>query len=387
MLADLRSEFLLDPDVVYLNHGSFGACPRPVFERYQELQLELERQPVDFIVNRLTPMLGEARAVLAAFLGTSAGNLVFVPNATFGVNVIARSLPLGPGDEILTTDHEYGACDNIWTYLGERTGARYIRRPVDLPIPSAEVFLEAFWDGVTDRTRIIYLSHITSPTAIILPLHALCIRARDAGILTVIDGAHAPGQIPLDLDDLGADFYTGNCHKWLMSPKGAGFLYAHPRVQDRVEPLVIGWGQTKQPGIAAGSDFIDSQQWLGTDDLSAYLAVPAAIAFQESRDWPAVRNQCHDLLAEALAAVDELTGLDTLYSDPAFFGQMGAAALPVLSDPAAFKQSLYESHRVEIPVSDWRGRSLLRISIQGYNTAQDIDRLIDAMTLNLPLQQ
>ncbi len=380
----LKSRFLLDPEVAYLNHGSFGACPRPVFDRYQALQADLERQPVEFIVERLTPMLVEARAVLAGYLGTSRDNLVFVPNATHGVNVIARSLDLKEADEILATDHEYGACDNVWGYLCLQTGASYIRRPVDLPIPSPEAFVEGFWGGVTDRTRVIYLSHITSPTAVILPLDEICRRARAAGILTVIDGAHAPGQIPVSLDALEADFYTGNCHKWLLSPKGAGFLYVHPDAQGLVEPLVVGWGWNREAGVSSESEFIENQQWLGTNDLSAYLAVPAAIDFQREHGWPGVRVACHDLLQSALQAVDRLTGIDSVYAEPAFYAQMAVAALPLLEDPQAFKRSLYESHRVEIPVTTWRERQFLRISIQGYNSLQDVDRLIEAVEQNLP---
>jgi isopenicillin-N epimerase len=207
----------------------------------------------------------------------------------------------------------------------------------------------------------------------------------------VIDGAHAPGQIPVSLDALDADFYTGNCHKWLLSPKGAGFLYVHPRAQGLVEPLVVGWGWNRGAGgVSNESEFIENQQWLGTNDLSAYLAVPAAIDFQQEHGWPGVQAECHDLLQSALKAVDRLTGFDSIYADPAFYAQMAVAALPPLGDPSslrtspqAFKRSLYESHRVEIPVTTWRDRHFLRISIQGYNTRQDVDRLIDALAGHL----
>ncbi|HUF37858.1 MAG TPA: aminotransferase class V-fold PLP-dependent enzyme [Anaerolineales bacterium] len=381
MPRNLKPEFLLDPGVFYLNHGSFGACPRPVFERYQAYQRELELQPVDFISNRLFPLLSKARQVLAGYLGTVRENVVFVPNATFGVNVIARSLDLAAGDEILATDHEYGACDNAWSYLCRKSGARYIRRPVDLPVRTRAAFVDDFWAGVTEVTRVIYLSHITSPTAVILPVEEICRRARAAGILTVIDGAHAPGQIPLALDDLGADFYTGNCHKWMLSPKGAGFLYAHPRVQERVQPLVVSWGWSRQPGIAFESDFIDNQQWLGTDDLSAYLAVPTAIEFMADHDWPAVRAACHELLGEALAAVERLSGCEPVYTDDTFYAQMATTALPQLTDPQAFKRKMVETYQVEIPVTAWRDRHFLRISIQGYNTGEDVGRLIDALRM------
>ncbi|MBN1661062.1 MAG: aminotransferase class V-fold PLP-dependent enzyme, partial [Anaerolineae bacterium] len=240
--ASIRDLFLLQPDVVFLNHGSFGACPRSVFEVYQRWQLELERQPVEFLGRRAPELMRAARQALGSYLGAEADDLVYVPNATTGLNAVARALPLLPGDEVLATDHEYGALDRTWRFVCARRGARYVNQPVPLPVESAEQVVEAIWGGVTERTRVLFLSHITSPTALILPVEALVRRARSAGILTVIDGAHVPGQTPLDLEALGADFYSGNCHKWLCSPKGAGFLYARREVQNLLEPLVVSWG-------------------------------------------------------------------------------------------------------------------------------------------------
>ena len=230
MTLPFRDEFLLDPDVVFLNHGSFGATPRPVFETYQDWQRRLEWQPVQFLGTDIAAYLAEARRALGRYLNVAADDLVYVPNATFGVNVVARSLRLEPGDEVLATDHEYGACENAWLFMGRERGFRYVRQPIPLPLSSAADVMEQFWAGVTPRTKVIFLSHITSPTAMRLPVEAICERARAAGILTVIDGAHAPGQIPLDLTTVGADFYAGNCHKWLCAPKGAGFLFARPEV-------------------------------------------------------------------------------------------------------------------------------------------------------------
>jgi isopenicillin-N epimerase len=210
--TSLQESFLLDPGIVYLNHGSFGACPRPVFEAYQEWQRTLERQPVKFMQRRES-LLREAREALGAYLHAEADDLVYVTNVTLGLNVVARSLPLAPGDEVLTTDHEYGSMNRMWELVCEKRGARYVQRPVPLPIGSAEEVIDAVWAGVTEHTRVLYLSHITSPTALILPVEALVRRARDVGILTVVDGAHAPGQVPVGLEALGADFYGGNCHK------------------------------------------------------------------------------------------------------------------------------------------------------------------------------
>ena len=305
--------------------------------------------------------------------------MVFVPNATFGVNVIARSLDLEPGDEILSGDHEYGACDNTWDFICGQTGAEYIRMPVDLPAGPPGALVDAIWAGVTNRTRLIFLSHISSTTALIFPIQEICRRARARGILTLIDGAHAPGQIPLDLSAVGADFYTGNCHKWLMSPKGAGFLYAAPEVQKLVKPLVVSWGYSRQPEISTGNEFIDSQQWLGTNDLSAYLSVPAAIAFVREHDWTQVRKACHTLLVGALAELEAGTDLSGIYSADDQFVQMASILLPEKLDAGAFKSELYDRYRIEVPVTSWRDRDLMRISIQGYNTELDVARLIEAV--------
>lgn len=380
--AALRDLFLLRDDIVFLNHGSFGACPRPVFEAYQRWQLELERQPVEFIGRRFGGLMQAARAALGELLGADASDLVYVPNATVGLNIVARALPLSAGEEVLATDHEYGATDRMWRFVCARRGAHYRRQPIPLPITSASEVVEAIWSGVTERTRVLFISQITSPTALILPVAELIQRAREAGIITVIDGAHAPGQIALDLAALGADFYSGNCHKWLMAPKGAGFLYARPAMQPLLEPLVVSWGwQSETPGP---SRFIDEQEYQGTRDIAAYLSVPAAIAFLRDHDWPAVQRRCHALLRDARRRVGALTGLPPLAPDTdVWFRQMAAVPLPPC-DAAALKRRLYDEFAVEVPIGTWNGRQLLRISIQGYNRAADVDALLAALAALLP---
>ena len=375
--TDLRSLFLLDPEVVFLNHGSFGACPRPVFEAYQQWQRDLERQPVEFLGRRFENLMHEARAALGAYLGADADDLVFAPNATTALNIVARSLALSAGDEILTTDHEYGALDRTWQFLCQKWGARYVRRPVALPIESADAVIEAIWAGVTPRTKVLFLSHITSPTAIILPVRELIARARAAGIITVIDGAHAPGQIPLDLETLGADFYAGNCHKWMMTSKGSAFLYARREVQSLLEPLVVSWGwEADEPGP---SRFIDHHQWQGTNDIAAYLSVPAAIRFMEEHDWPAVRERCHELLRDARRRVGELAGVEPITPDSSdWFAQMAAIPLPAC-DSERPQSRLYDEFAVEVPIIEWNGRQFVRVSIQGYNTPADVDALVSAL--------
>lgn len=384
-MSDLAEHFLLAPDVVFLNHGSFGATPRPVFDVYQDWQLRLERQPVQFLGRDIHHYLAEAREALAAFVQADAADLVYVPNATFGLNVVARSLALGPGDEVLATDHEYGACDNVWRFLSGKRGFRYVQQSITMPFATEETIVEQFWQGVSPQTRVIFISHITSPTAVRLPVPQICARARAAGILTIIDGAHTVGQIPLDLQALSADFYTSNGHKWLCSPKGSAFLYARRECQPLIEPLVVGWGWGPQRVVSYGSDFLDYMQWLGTNDLAAYLAVPAAIAFQEAHQWPAVRERCFALLGEAIAAICGLTGLESVYRSTAAFRQMAIAPLPPIKDLAALKAALYDDFRVEVPLIDWNGRHFIRVSIQGYNSPQDVAALLAALRTLLPV--
>jgi isopenicillin-N epimerase len=379
-MPSLKKYFLLDPDIHFLNHGSFGATPKPVFREYQRWQLELERQPVEFLGRRITKLMADARAVLGKYVGTHVDNLIYTQNATISLNIIARSLELGSNDEVLTTDHEYGAMDRIWRFLSKERGFRYINQQIKTPLTTEENFIQGFWGSITPRTRVIFISHITSPTALIFPIKGIIRCAREAGILTIIDGAHAPGQISLRLDSLGADFYCGNLHKWLCAPKGAGFLYARPERQHLLKPLVISWGyESETPG---NSQFIDHNEWWGTRDMAAFLSVPAAIEFQEKHDWDKVRDACHKLARDVLKRICELTGLAPLHSGADnWFRQMIAAPLPVDTDINLFKAQLYDEHHIEVPLIDWNGNKLIRVSVQGYNTRRDIDKLCRALSL------
>jgi isopenicillin-N epimerase len=379
-IAPAGREYLLRPGMAFLNHGSFGACPRPVFEVYQRWQRELALQPVEFLARRLHDLLASARERLAAYVGTAADDLVFVPNATHGMNIVARSLRLGPGDEVLGTTHEYGAAERTWRFVCAQSGAVYRSQPIALPVTDADTLVEEFWQGVTERTRVMLVSHITSPTALIFPVEAICRRAAARGILTVIDGAHAPGQVDLHLDALGADFYTGNCHKWLCAPNGAGFLYARPDRQPLLQPLVVSWGwQAEEPGPSLFQEYFE---WTGTADPAAYLSVPAAIAFQEEHDWRQVRAGCHALAAQARERVAALTGLEQICPDSLeWWGQMCTLPLPISDGAAgdALKRRLWEEYQVEVPIVEWQGRFFVRVSIQAYNSASDVDRLLDGL--------
>lgn len=373
-LPHLAADFLLQPEIAFLNHGSFGACPRPVFEVYQTWQRRLEAQPVEFLGRQLNELLATARLSLADYLNIAANDVVFVPNATYGINIVARSLNLQPGDEVLGSNHEYGAAERTWRFICQKRGARYVSQALPWPMRDRAEVVEQFWAGVNERTRVIFLSHITSPTAVILPVAEICRRARAAGILTVLDGAHAPGHIDLDLAALDADFYTGNCHKWLCAPKGSGFLYARPDYQPLLEPLIVSWGwESLTPGP---SPFLDYFQWLGTDDPAAYLSVPAAIDYQQQHNWPQVRAACRRLALEARARIHALTDLPEFCpSDEHWWQQMFIAPLPPCQAPLVGRR-LWEEFQVEAPVFVWQGQPLIRVSIQAYNHPEHIDRLL-----------
>jgi isopenicillin-N epimerase len=260
--------------------------------------------------------------------------------------------------------------------MSRKQGFHYRQQPIPLPAGSAAEIVEQFWKGVTSRTRVIFLSHITSPTALKLPVADICHLARQAGILTVIDGAHAPGQIQLDLGAIDADFYTANAHKWMCAPKGSAFLYTRQDRQHLIEPLVVSWGWGDGGDFSFGSPYLDYLQWSGTNDPAAYLSVPAAIQFQATYDWPAVRQRCQHLALQALHQICEMTGLPMIYQDEiALNQQMVVAPLPLINDLRAFKSKLYEAYRVEVPFIQWQDRQLIRISVQAYNTRADIDAL------------
>ena len=363
----MRDVFLLDPDVVFLSHGTFGACPRPVFERYQAWQLELEREPIDFIIRRLDGLLADARAALGAYLGVAPDDLTFVQNATTGVNMAAKSLDLQPGDEVLATGLEYGACDMAWEAVCAHTGARYVR--AEMPLPVGDI-VEQLFERQTERTRVVYVSHITSATGLLLPVEEIVRRARDAGLTTIVDGAHAPGHVPLDLEMLGADFYAGNCHKWLCAPKGAGFLHVRPEHQERVEGPIVSWGH-QEP-----TTFISRTQQQGTRDAAAYLTVPSAIAFQQEHAWDDVRARCVESCREARSDLCAMFDTEPIAPEDMVL-QMASVRVPD-GVGEALERILWDEHRIDIPVMRPQ-KDLLRISVAAYTTREDVERLLDVL--------
>lgn len=354
--AELKELFLLDPGVVYLNHGSYGACPRPVFDVYQGWQRELEREPVDFLAlqRRLPELLDAARLQLAAYVGSAPGDLAFYANSTSGLNAVVRSLRLAPGDQVLIGDAEYGAMEILWRFVAERTGATIVQAPFDELEPGPS-------------TRAVFCSHIEWSTGRINDIAALCAQARTVGAVSIVDGAHAPGQVDLDLAALGADVYAGNCHKWLCAPKGSGFLYARPEVHHWIEPLVVSWDWVESAA------FPERHRWQGTRDPSALLAVPAAIDFQAEHDWPAVQARCHELLTR----FGREAGLEPMTDA---YAQMLGFRLPEGVDGAALKRELWERHRIEVPTFELDGGWALRVSVQAYNDDADVDALLTALS-------
>jgi isopenicillin-N epimerase len=385
---NLTSLFLLDEDVVFLNHGSFGACPRPVFETYQKWQLKLERQPVAFLDpdRGLSSWMRDARTALAGELGTAADNIVGMMNATYALNVVAQSLDLKEGDEILTTDHEYAALEKTWAYVARKTGAKIVSVTIPLPLTSEASFTETLRAGFTSRTRVLFLSHITSATALLFPIEKIVAEARARSIYTVIDGAHTPGHIPLNLDALGADFYAGNCHKWLMAPKGSAFLHVRPELQAMVNPLVISHGWTvdnQTPAPFGNTPFVDSLEMQGTRDPSAWLAVPDAIAFRASHHWDKVAAECQRMVQNTASRVRTFTGLPAFGSLDFCAPQMVALPVPDC-DPLALKRALMANYNIEIPCFKWKEHTIVRVSVQGYNMQSQLDKLVAALKILLP---
>jgi isopenicillin-N epimerase len=404
--APLARHWHIRPDTIYLNHGSFGPPPAAVREVRRRWLAAADEQPMDYFVRQLEPAWLAARDRLARFVGTSGGNLIFVENATAAMNILADSLPLAAGDEVLLTDHEYGAVQRIWQRACQRAAATAKTVVLPLPFRTADETVRAFFTAASDRTRLVVVSHVTSPTAVVLPVQAICDEARRRGIGIAIDGPHAVAQIPLAIDPLGCDFYTASCHKWLSAPFGSGFLYVAPRHQSLVRPPVLSWGRIPPTRIEAWSDeFV----WAGTRDSSAYLAVPAAIALLEGIGLDAFRARTHWLARYARQRLVELTGLEPIVpDDPVWYGSMAHVPLPPLSGswptlPASetelaestdagsvrhgradegcpvsnpLQHTIWRELGIEVPVIEFRGTRYLRVSCHLYNDTSQIDRLV-----------
>lgn len=377
-MQNLKSQFLLRDDITFLNFGSFGACPKPVFERYQQFQLEMEQEPVLFITGTGLKYLAEAREALGTYLNCSKDDLVYVTNPSYAVNAVAKSFALKAGDEILTTNLEYGACDKTWNYYCQKAGATYVRQPITLPVESKEQFVADFFKGLSAKTKLIFLSHITSSTALRFPVEEICAVAKQKGIITFVDGAHAPGQIPLNLQTLGADIYTGACHKWMMTPKGSSFLYVRKELQHLIDPLIISWGYNALS--PSDSPFLDYHQMNGTRDYSAFLTIPAAIEFMKTWNWEQVAADCRKLVqdnAEPLCKLLAATPLAPVNDN--FILQLFAAQIKT-TEPEKLHDYFFEKYKIQIPVMRHEEKVYLRYSINAFNSQQDLDKLFAAIT-------
>jgi len=386
-----RQDWPLAEEMTFLNHGSFGSCPREVLAYQRELRDRLERQPVQFFVRDLEGLWDEARFRLAQFLGASPDGFTFVSNATQGVNTVLRSLSWKPGDALLVTDHEYNACRNALNFIADRTGAVVQVVHLTLPIKQASDVVDQIVEQVTPQTRLLLIDHVTSPTAIVMPLDAIIAAMRQRGVATLVDGAHAPGMIPLDLDALGAEYYTGNCHKWLCAPKGAAFLHVRQDCVDQIRPLSISHGAnaTRQDRSPFHLEF----SWTGTSDPTACLSVPKSIEWMEGQlpgGWSAImqRNQ-------ALARAARRFLQDQLHWQPVvppeMLGSMAVLQMPDASSAAIPTSPLYADplqdflwgeHHVEVPIIPWPAppKRLVRISAQLYNCPKDYLNLFYALT-------
>ena len=380
----LKSKFLLDPEITFLNHGSYGSCPKPVFEVYQKYQTDLESHPIKFMQEDVYKLLEISRESLSHYVNCDKDDLIFVTNPTQAVGTVIHNILINSNDEVLSTNLEYGSCDRMWTYDADQKGYKYIQAEINLPIEDKETFLNQFWSYASDQTKYVFISQITSTTGMILPIPEIVAEAKKRGIKTIIDGAHVPAHIPLDIKELDPDYYTGALHKWLCCPKGSSFLYVKKEKQDGIQPMLKSWGWGEEyekfkssVQLHSPSRFINVFQWQGTRDMSTFFTVPEAIQFQEEHDWDSVRSRSINMVIEARNRINEITKLPKICPDN-WLGQMATILFPI-DDTVAFKKTLYNDYQIEMPVMRHIEHTAFRISIQGYNNQADIDHLINAL--------
>jgi len=389
-LADVRTAMLLDPTVTNLNTGSFGPLPRPVFDRATELRHRLAEEPMDFLIRQMPPLLWQARVRLAEFVGTEPKRLVFTANVSAAINIVAAGLRLNAPGEILLTDHEYLAMQWCWERMAQRHGLTLRTFPLPANPSTPEEIVAAAVRAFRPQTRLFFFSHVLSPTGMALPARDLCREARRRGILTVVDGAHALAMLPLNLDEIGADFYASNCHKWLLAPTGSGFLWIGPGNEDRLEPLHVSWGYQRpappwdEPDAFGSTPRIRFYEFEGTRDLCPWLAVPAAIDFQKAIGWGAIRTYNLELAQYVRHRLGNDLGLPAVTpSHSALHGFLTAFRLPPRTEPMGLRDNLWKRHRIEIPIVERPDCLLARVSTHFYNTEAQIDHLAAALAENL----
>ena len=372
-MNSIKDQFLLDPEIRYLNHGSFGACPKPILENYQFWQNLLEREPVQFITKTAPEALSVSKQALAKYIGCDTEDFFFIPNPTMAVNQVVKSLNFQPGDKVLSTNLEYGAIDKTFEFYSKKNGFTYRKQNISLPLVSKEKFIEEFWKGYNEKTKAISIGQCTSATALIFPVKEICEKAKELGLITIVDGAHIPGHIPLNLYEIKADFYTGTLHKWLLGPKGSTFLYVNKNFQNRLEPLIISWGY--EAAKPTKSKFLEENEMQGTRDISAFLTAPAIMNFFEKNEMEQRQAECRKVVLEQYPQFCELLRTEPLSPvTEEFLGQM--CSIPIKTEnPVALKETLYNDYKIEIPVMFARDQTYLRISYQVYNTIDDLEYL------------
>ena len=367
--------FSIDPEVTFLNHGSFGACPKEVFDSLIKFQKKTEYEPVKHLAHDIYQYLKESRSALSGYVNCHVDDIAYFPNPSTALNTLIRSLDLKEGDQILTTNHEYGALDRTWRFISKKRGCEYIKLEVEIPFTDKKLIVDSFRRSINKNTKVIFLSHITSATALIFPVKEIIELAREHNILTIIDGAHVPAHIDLDIKKLDPDFYCGACHKWMCSPKGVAFLYVKREHQEMMEPLVVSWGyEAENP---SDSQFLDYMQWQGTNDISAYLTIPDTIEFLRKHNWKEKAQHCRDL--NLWAKKEICNALDTYATgDDQFLGQMTTIAFK-LEDPLQEQIDFYTKYKIQLPFIKWNDKTFFRISLQVYNSKEDINYLIKSL--------
>ena len=372
----MKKHILLDPNITFLNHGSFGACPKVVFNNYQYWQRELEIQPVKFFTKVLYEKLEYSRKKLSNFIGCDHDELIFFQNPTTAVSNIIANLDLQSGDEVLMSSHEYGALVRSWSEWGIKKNIKIVQQEVELPLTTENKFIENIWRGITPKTKVIFLSHITSATGLIFPVEKIISLAKEKGIMTIIDGAHVPAHIPLNIHKINCDFYTGALHKWLCGPKGASFLYVKKKHQHWVKPLIYSWG--KEGDDPGPSEFLQDFQWQGTRDIPAFLSIPSAIEFYYSYLEKNLKL-CRENIKYAFKNLGLTLNTEPISNGGDWIGQMVSHPLPE-SAPLDLKEILYHHYKVEIPIFKWGDRMFIRVSMQIYNEKKEVDLLLSALS-------
>ena len=378
--VDLKELFPLNRDVTFLNHGSFGSCPYPIFNEFQRYQKQLEYQPIAFLDENINQNIFTAQQALSSFINCDPDDIVFFTNPTTAINEIMRSIELDEGDEVLSSNHEYGALDKAWDFICNKRAAKHIKANIPNPILSEESFIDAFTSRISSRTKVIFLSHITSSTGLVFPIKNIINIAQQKNIITIIDGAHVPGHIELDLTELDADIYTGTCHKWLLCPKGTSFLFVKKKLQDIIEPLVVSWGYKNSE--FSRTPFQNIHLWQGTRDISPFLTIPKAIEFRDKYSWDNVslinKQMILDFRNEILSNFNTTVLFEG--NPERWLGQMYSFSIPnEINTSLDIKSTLIHKYNIEIPVFVWEKKLYIRISLNGYNSEDDLHRLLEVL--------